>query len=164
MGRIPLAVHLGYVLGDRARAFSRHYDRYRCTWSWNPEVEADIDITYKVERKATLGDARIRVSLSAQIDPSDLPPASVDVSIAIPNPGIRWLAHPDQLIALRAHFDNALADLRSLGAQRIHLCYAGPTAGAIEFGRAYNPRMNPPLHLYEYARSHYDLVLLLNPA
>ena len=38
------------------------------------------------------------------------------------------------------------------GLRRIHLFYAGPTGGAIVVGQAINPRMNPPIALYEYDR------------
>ena len=47
----------------------------------------------------------------------------------------------------------------------MHLYYAGPAAGAIAFGRSYNPRMNPPLDVFEYRRSArpcYEPVLTLN--
>jgi hypothetical protein len=36
--------------------------------------------------------------------------------------------------------------------ERIHLFYAGPTGGAIILGQQVNPRMNPPVELYEYSR------------
>ena len=87
------------------------------------------------------------------------------IDIGVPSPSVRWLRHPDQLTALRALYERAFADARLLTAGRIHLYYAGPTAAAVEFGRAYNPRMNPPLELYEFAlssRPRYEAVLLLN--
>jgi SMODS-associated and fused to various effectors sensor domain len=49
--------------------------------------------------------------------------------------------------------------------RRVHLFYAGAGAGAVCFGRAYNPRMNPGLVLYEHTASAspvYERVLTLN--
>ena len=39
------------------------------------------------------------------------------------------------------------------GTSKIHLFYAGPTAGAIAIGREINPRMTPLIQLYEYNRA-----------
>ncbi|HKW93419.1 MAG TPA: SAVED domain-containing protein [Methylomirabilota bacterium] len=65
-----------------------------------------------------------------------------------------WLRRPEQLAELGGQFHAALARLRELapGCRRIHLFYAGPTGGAIILGQAVNPRMNPPVALYEYSR------------
>jgi len=35
---------------------------------------------------------------------------------------------------------------------RIHLFYAGPTGGCVVIGQQINPRMNPPVEVYEYSR------------
>jgi hypothetical protein len=46
----------------------------------------------------------------------------------------------------------------------LHLFYAGPPPGAIVIGQEINPRMNPPIALYEYSRlstPRYRLVLTL---
>jgi hypothetical protein len=62
-------------------------------------------------------------------------------------------------------YEIALAAIRERRCRRVHLYYAGPAAGAVELGRAYNPRMNPPLQLYEYrqnARRRYEPVLVVN--
>jgi hypothetical protein len=61
-------------------------------------------------------------------------------------------------------YQQALSLVRERACPRVHLYYAGPAAGAIAFGRAYNPRMNPPLQLYEYRRGRspcYEPVLSL---
>jgi hypothetical protein len=58
-----------------------------------------------------------------------------------------------------------LTAIRERGCRRVHLYYAGPAPGAVQFGRAYNPRMNPELSVYEYRRGEspsYERVLVLN--
>jgi hypothetical protein len=166
MAPIPLAVHLGFVLGDRSNTQVRHYDRDRCTWSWNPDVPPPADdLTYAVTECFPGGAARICVSLSAAIDPIDVAPAAIDIQISVPDPNVRWLRHPAQLTALRTVYARALSDARRLGAGHVHLYLAGPTASAIEFGRAYNASMNPAMELYQYSRAtrpRYEAVLRLN--
>jgi hypothetical protein len=69
------------------------------------------------------------------------------------------------LTELARAYERALVEIRARGCRRIHLFYAGPAAGAVAFGRAYNPRMNAPLELYEYrhgATPSYEPVLTLN--
>jgi hypothetical protein len=69
------------------------------------------------------------------------------------------------LLELSRVYAEALAAVRKRRCERIHLFYAGPAAGAVVFGRSYNPLMNPPLDLYEYRRGAspaYERVLVLN--
>jgi hypothetical protein len=163
LGRIPLAVQLGYVLGDRARVCLYHYDRDGGTWQW-PDEKPGTTLTLR-ELPGSGAAASIRVSLSARVAREDAAPAAFDIEIAPPSPSVRWLRSADQLTELAQLYEQALARVRERGCERIHLYYAGPAAGAIAFGRAYNPRMNPPLELYEYrhgGRPCYEPVLSLN--
>ena len=70
------------------------------------------------------------------------------------DPDVLWLRSPEQLVALSRHFQAILKRLRERvpRCRLIHLFYAGPTGGAIVLGQAVNPRMNPPVALYEYSR------------
>ena len=164
LGRIPLAVHLGYVLGDRARAEVYHYDRDRGSWEWDAAAKGEGEISVRCEGDRG-GTANLRVSLSARVDAGDVPPAEVDVEIAIAEPSVRWLRHRRQLAELKRAYETALREIVERGCERVRLFYAGPAAGAVEFGRGYNPRMNPPLELYEYRRGgqpRYEAALVLN--
>ena len=72
----------------------------------------------------------------------------------------------EQLVAVSRAFQAVLKRLRERvpGCRRIHLFYAGPTGGAIVLGQAVNPRMNPPVALYEYSRQrepYYENVVTL---
>jgi hypothetical protein len=166
LGRIPLAVQLGYVLNDRARVQLYQYDRDRATWHW-PAANAPSGLTLResTPRRSTNPAASLRVSLSAPVSRDLVPPAALDLEIATPAPSVRWLRAAEQLTELARLYETALAGLRARGCTRVHLYYAGPAAGAIAFGRAYNPRMNPPLELYEYrhdATPRYEPVFTLN--
>ena len=65
-----------------------------------------------------------------------------------------WLKVPEQLLKLAKTFRKVLASIREKvpRCSKIHLFYAGPTGGAISIGQQINPRMNPPVVLYQYSR------------
>ena len=160
---IPLLVHLGFLLSDRVEVALFQYDRVRKSWSWDADLgrTADMDIAVSglpEEEIAGPVQAVIRVSLSGRVAPRDteaaVPGAGVVVDIGVADPGVMWLRSPDQLTALGTVFRQVLQRLaeRVPDCAGIHLFYAGPTGGAIVIGQAYNPRMNPPMALYEYDR------------
>jgi hypothetical protein len=165
-GRIPLAVQLGYALGDRARVETMHYDRDRARWAWDPEARGDGEISLRVA-EGPGDEANLVVSLSARVDPQDVPRRGVEVEIATAAPSVRWLRERRQLKELARVYGQALEAIRERRCRRIHVYYAGPAAGAVELGRAYNPRMNAPVQVYEYrenARPRYEVALALNEA
>ena len=163
-GRIPLAVQLGFVLGDRARVELFHYHRDEGTWRW-PAQEAggieEVDVTVRRRRGGAPREAAIRVSLSARV-PADAVKEEVDVEIAVANPSVRWLRNAEQLKELARAYERALAAIRERGIRRVHIYYAGPAAGAVCLGRAYNPRMNAKAVVYDYKRGAYHAGVTLD--
>jgi hypothetical protein len=167
LGRIPLAVQLGFALGDRSRVELFHYHRDRGTWSWPEDASPTGPISWALTESAAgpSDEAAIRVSLSAEVRPEPEFRCALEIDIRVPDPSVRWLRVPEQLTALAEVYAEALAAIRARSCRRVQLYYAGPAAGAIAFGRAYNPRMNPPLTVYEYRRGalpSYEQALVLN--
>src|SRR5438045_2738742 len=77
----------------------------------------------------------------------------VDMESAVGRRSVRWLRRAEQLKELALAYERALTEIREhRKIARVHLFYAGPAPGAVGFGRAYNPRMNPEAVIYEYAR------------
>ena len=112
----------------------------------------------------------IRVSLSAPIGPAETAAVvghlPVEVDIQVGKPDVMWLNHPDQLTAFGREFRRVLGRLREAvpNCTRLHLFFAGPMGCAVIAGQAINPRMNPPVQLYDYDRRQtprYQPVLLL---
>lgn len=156
---IPLAIQLGYLLSDRVEVRAFQFDRERATWVWDPTCEAgDTDFHLSgvpTERMNAVEDVVVRVALSGRIAPEDteLPESSpVQIDLTVENPNVMWLCHPDQLRALSRTFRDILQAVRENvpSCRRIHLFYYGPAPGAVVVGQAINPRMNPPVALYEY--------------
>lgn len=172
--RIPLAVHLGYVLSDRYRVSLYQFHRDSSSWRW-PGADGGTGIrteyVWNEDDARQKGGAVIRVSLSAEVKRTltqDLvSDPLVDVHITTDDPSLMWLRSRTQLDELSAHYREAVAFIRNrLGkaCTGVHLFYAGPTGGAIAIGRQHNPWMNPPLHLYDYdigKSPPYDHVLVL---
>jgi len=159
---IPLVVHLGFCLSERVEVRCFQFDRDRKTWAW-PKLSSAPDTKLSVvglpKRTArSETEAAIVVSLSAMISMSDVEPVvpnvNVRVRVSCRKPDVMWLVAPEQLHQLGIRFRGILASLRRLlpKCRRIHLFYAGPTGGAIVLGQQINPRMNPPVELYQYSR------------
>jgi hypothetical protein len=162
LSQIALCIHLGFVLSDRLEVRCFQFDREARTWRW-PQVENDADTTISVAGLPanSLNDsceAVVRISLSAPISIDAVREAAghhpVEIELSVPSPDVMWLRSPKQLSVLGQTFRTVLAKLRTLvpNCTRIHLFYAGPTGGAITVGQQINPRMNPPIELYEYSR------------
>ena len=162
LSQMALCIHLGFLLSDRLEVRCFQFDRDARTWRW-PADDGDVDTAISVTGlpASKLDDkceAVIRISLSATISLDDVRKAAghhpVEIELAVPCPDVMWLRSPKQLAQLGQRFRTVLAGLRSRvpNCTRIHLFYAGPTGGAITVGQQINPRMNPPVELYEYSQ------------
>src|SRR6266404_51373 len=171
---IPLCVHLGYVLSDRLEVRYFQYNREEKNWNWpaNPSPVDEKLIIRGVPKKPVRSEceALIRISLSATIDREDTIEACgdlpVQIDVSVKSPDVMWLRSADQLRYLSQVFREVLTSIRKFvpGCQRIHLFYAGPTGGAVAIGQQINPRMSPPVELYEFSyqgRPHYQHALSL---
>ena len=159
---IPLAIHLGYLLSDRVEVMPFQFDRDRKTWCWDGEKKK-CDTRFSVRglpETPTVDriEVAIRVSLSDRIRAEETDAVTgqlpIAVDVAVNDPDVIWLVHPKQITEFMRTFRNILRELRRVAPNcaRIHLFYAGPTGCAIVAGQAINPRMNPPIQLYEYER------------
>lgn len=160
---ISLAIHLGFLLSDRCRVALFQFHRDRGTWKWPENIQSTqslMDPIWSEQKTKSQGAVVIRVSLSAHVSDEQVQTfvadCIADVHLKVTNPNVHWLMSLEQLDGLNEKFRLILSDINNRFGGRcteIHLFYAGPTAGAINLGRAINPRMNPPVHLYEYDRS-----------
>jgi hypothetical protein len=163
MAQIPLVIHLGFLLSDRVEVHYFQHDRDRRSWRW-PETaptEADCNIQMSglpdqlIESEV---EVVIRVSLSARIAKRDTDAVVhnnlVEIDIFVDNPDVMWLRSFNQLMQLGRSFRQVLTTIRNKvpRCSHIHLFYAGPTGGGIIIGQQINPRMNPPVEVYEYSR------------
>lgn len=175
ISEIPLLIHLGYTLTDIVDLELFQYHRDDRTWEWRQE-----DRSSRTEEFLASGlpeepiqaecEVVVRVSLSATIQADQSRTVTgtecVEVDLAVDNPSRDWLKDRNQVKALRRRFRQLLEQIAETvpHCRRIHLFYAGPAPGAVAIGQAINPRMSPPVQLYEFNRSaspSYESAVLL---
>jgi len=158
---IPLVIHLGFLLSDRVEVNYFQFDRDTSSWKWPKSDKIDLNIQViglPLETTEEPLEVAISVSLSAKIPKSDVkegaPSANVFIDVFVEEPDIMWLRSLKQLAKLQQVIRDVLSLIRTKvpSCSQIHLFYAGPTGGAIVIGQQINPRMNPPVDLYEYSR------------
>jgi hypothetical protein len=173
---IPLVIHLGFLLSDRVEVQTFQYDRDRRSWRWNDEAAATADLEIRTtgvpeDVVPGAGDVVVRVALSDQINHRDtrvhVAAALAEIDITVPEPDKMWLRSQEQLVRLAQEFRRVtkLIGQRCPDASRIHLFVCGPTPACVVIGQAINPRMMPPVELYEFdwqKTPRYEHVLTLN--
>jgi len=171
---IPLAIHLGFLLSDRVEVDCYQYNRDTRTWRW-PSRKMSSDTGFAVSglpERPTNDPAEVAISmgLSAPIAAEDVheaaPGADLHIAVTVSEPGVMWLRSPKQLQELARVVRDLLATVRSRvpRCRALHVLYGGPTGGAVVLGQTINPRMNPPVHLYQYSQQtfpRYQLALTL---
>jgi hypothetical protein len=158
---IPLIAQLGFLLtySVPTRYFKLHIDSQ--SWSWpNESIESRFIVTgIPVELTPSKCDVIIRVSLSDKISKLDtdeiIPDSPVQIDITVDNPGLTWIRSLGQVTEFARVFREVLTEIRRKipDCQSIHLFMAVPAPIALVAGQQINPRMNPPVRLYEYARN-----------
>jgi hypothetical protein len=160
---IPLAVHLGFLLSDRVQVDCFQFDRDNRTWKWPAGKQARAAASFSVAGLPTTAvsgavEISISIALSAPIADEDVRKAATNtashIQIGVKEPSVMWLRSRQQLTELAKIVRETLTAVRNLvrDCTAIHIFYAGPTGGAIVLGQAINPRMNPPVHLYQYSQ------------
>ncbi|MCZ7673846.1 MAG: SAVED domain-containing protein [Chloroflexi bacterium] len=157
---IPLIVHLGFLLAYNVpvRYYKLHIDTQ--SWKW-PEVAlqaVDENIQVNGVPQETIlerSEVLIRISLSAFVGQHETdevaPGLAAQIDIFVDKPNRTWIRSPKQLDRLSEVFRGVLDEIRQKVpyCQRIHLFCAIPAPAALAIGRQINPRMDPPVSLYE---------------
>lgn len=158
---IPLITQLGFLLtySVPTRYFKLHLDTQ--SWSWpNENIETKYRITgIPTEIVSFESDVVVRVSLSETVGVHEtaevFPDAPIQIDIIAENAGLTWLRSPNQISDFAKVFRDVLSQIRQkvIHCRQIHLFMAVPAPIALAAGQQINPRMNPPVRLYEYARN-----------
>ncbi len=156
---IPLAVHLGFLLSDRVEARLFQFDRDRASWSWRSTKATAPTVPVVGLLGATVAkavDVVVRVSVSARVTPAVTRKVvrghPVEIDVAVKHPDVAWLTSSSQVVQVVQAFRTVLANIRAHvpRCRRVHLFAAVPGPVAVALGQTINPRMNPPVRLYEY--------------
>lgn len=158
---IPLIAQIGFLLtySVPTRYFKLHIDSQ--SWRWPDEsTESRFIVTgIPAELVPFACDVIIRVSLSEKISKTEtdeiITDSPVQIDISVDNPSLTWIRNPSQVTEFARVFREALTEIRRKvpSCQSIHLFMAVPAPIALAAGQQINPRMNPPVRLYEYSRN-----------
>jgi len=154
-------MYLGYLLTNRVKIRYSQYQRDSGTWDWIKDIE---DINLPVlrssgllkKKKGKINEIVVKVSLTSKILDEQIKEIGLNVKdaieITIDNRSEDWLISETQVVGLGKSFRDILNNIRihTPNLKKIHLFYAGPTAGAITLGRQINSKMNPIIQLYEF--------------
>lgn len=150
---MPLLVRLGTLLPDKydVKVYQKH--REPDTWKWLDKKVSDEFILRRPEKVD--GEACLIFSISANIRKrveKQFPHASI-WEITVSNPGLDFLKTYTQLSAFRQITRMAFKEIKDSGKTNIKVFMAMPNACAVEVGRVWMPKVDLPLHLYDYNNS-----------
>jgi hypothetical protein len=159
---IPLIAHLGFLLTDSVGVdyFKFHVDTR--SWSW-PSDPKKVDTNFQIDGlpedvNKDECEVAIRISISAKVWESEVeesvPEIPIQLHIYVDKPSITWIRSVQQVKVFASVFREVLTEIRDKlpNCRGIHLFFAGPAPIVLAAGQQVNPRMNPPVHLYEYSR------------
>ena len=150
---IPLLIRLGILFGDisEIEVFQKH--REPDTWAWlEDDSQIDYYITAPKNRTSTVA---VKLSLSDNITDERVQNViGDDISIwniTHQNPNNDYIKTSVHLAALRVKYRELFRMIREYHGQDtiVHIFPACPVSAAIEFGRAYMPKADARLILYD---------------
>lgn len=155
---IPLLVYLGSLIGDISNVDL--YQKHRSTdkWTWKDESE-DRDDFYQISGpKAHNAAAKtaIAISVSGEVDKENIRAIlGRDCNLYEINaskPGVDFLSSKAKLKGFSLTFRELLNDIRCVNGHfnEMHLFSASPAPVAIESGRAFLPKCDPPIKVYDF--------------
>ena len=131
-------------------------------WNWPTEEDGE-DVQFAMTGLPASPvtescEVALRISISARVSEADAKAgaaaAGYHVELHVPEPSKTWLGSGARLRAATKAIRDVLTAMRDRFPEcsTIHVLGAWPPPVAIAFGQAVNPRMAPPVALYEYAR------------
>lgn len=153
----PLLIQLGVLMNDTLDIRSFQKRREPDTWSWaDTPCQEDFYVNTPANTSETVA---VKLSLSDRITNDRVIEAlGPDVSIweiSHSNPHNDFITHPSQLSKLRESYREFFRLIRERHGQkaRIHVFPASPVTATIEFGRAWMPKADAELLLYDQNKS-----------
>lgn len=155
---IPLLVYLGSLIGDISNVDL--YQKHRSTdkWTWKDDSEDDGDF-YQIsgpEKHNAAGKTAIVISISGDADKENIRgKLGGDCNlyeIRAAKPGLDFLSSKAKLKAFSLVYRELLKDIRCINGHstEIHLFCAAPAPVSVECGRAFLPKCDPPIKVYDF--------------
>lgn len=160
---IPLITQLGFLLtySVSVQYYKFHVDTQSWLWPQTNSEQKDIEFTVEGLPKDVIMepcDVVIRASISSEIGKYEtdevITDAPIQIDIKSANPSLTWLRNEKQVHEFGRVIRNLLSEIRKKipYCREIHLFMACAAPLALIAGQQINPRMTPPVRLYQYSR------------
>lgn len=170
---IPLAFHLGYLVGGfgQTEVYLQNHESKEWPWVKSASASASWRLSPLPDRECyATGDVVIRVSTSHRIDPEDTrtvvrrPLVEIDIGVDTPNEDA--MRSPDDIAEAGRLFSQALDAVARYvpNADRVHVFAAVPVGVAFSLGACVNPTIHQPVQTYQFIRTatpRYQAALVL---
>ena len=159
--RIPLVIHLGFLLGDGVKVTPFQYNRVTHTWQWDLKMDLGPGDQFSIDdTQINMGNKNenfiMLFEISSKIDTLDylehIPTCGGIFRITANVPGREWLKYRKQLDDFTSAYYHALSQIRRQNPfiKTFHLFYAGPTPLAFRIGQAINDTMMSRFVTYNF--------------
>ncbi|MDQ3030949.1 MAG: SAVED domain-containing protein [Myxococcota bacterium] len=158
IAHVPLAIHMGLLLGTRCSVQYAERDRDGSGWHWITEGDDHFPPLERRPHAELRGeDIAVSVSVSYPVTTAQIV-ASVGempvLALSVPSPSLDLVRTTKQVEAYSSVFRSVLEELtRSPSIKRIHLFAATPMAISFALGRQIRQTVHPEVHAYNYFRS-----------
>jgi CBASS immunity sensor of nucleotide second messenger signals len=151
---IPLLIEFGHLLCDIVPADVYQLHREPAGWKWaktgervqfvveQPNRSSKV-VALKMGLSATISDDRIRCALAGNVE---------IWSVTARDPNNDMMRHPEDLQEFRRVMRRLYNDIKSSGAETIHVFPAIPVSTAVEMGRVWMPKADLPMLVYDETR------------
>lgn len=159
--RIPLVIHLGFLLGDGVKVTPFQYNRIKHKWQWDLKTELEPEDQFSIDdTQINMGNKNenfiMLFEISSKINPQDyvehIPTYGGIYRITANGSGREWLKYRKQLNDFTNTYYQALSQIRRQNPfiKTFHLFYAGPTPLAFRIGQAINETMMANFVAYNF--------------
>lgn len=158
---VPLAMHLGFLVGRlrRGDVFQRSHDAR--TWRWNTTGATDLSVTTRglpTDSVRSADDVIVRVSVTGSIDPGHtlrcVPGAGTEIDLEVTPIAEDVLRSADDLVRIRDRFKEVMDRIaeKRPNARTVHVFAAIPCGLAFQLGTVVSQTTHPRVQTYHYAR------------
>ncbi|KKN16489.1 hypothetical protein LCGC14_0975440 [marine sediment metagenome] len=168
--KIPLAIYFGAILQETNKVLLHQWRRKKDeqTWVWNQEDvkgEASNNILISCPEGSLIKDSNpviLKIEISAKIDNKSIEQLIIPMnnlySLSVKNPSVNWLQSLNQLHLVCREYRRLFEKITEIHKNsEINLFYAGPIPVAIFLGQIFNPRIYPPLVIYNWQKNENNL-------
>ncbi len=168
--KIPLAIYYGAILQETNKFLLHQWRRRKDehTWVWNQELDKKKDtdnilITRPEEKYINDSNpAILKIEISAKIDNESIERLNIPMnnlySLSVIYPSVNWLQTQNQLNVICREYRRLFEQISEIYKKsEINLFYAGPIPVAIFIGQIFNPRIYPPLVIYNWQKNENNI-------